>query len=145
MKVTPELPIKSVPLTVSVKAALPATAVAGFSAVMVGAGLGVITMKAVALVAVPLGVLTASRPEVAPVGITNESVVALTTVRLVIAAPFSVSMVAPVKSVPVTVTSVPTRPLAGVKLAMLGAGTVTTKASVAEVPPPGAGVVTTTS
>jgi hypothetical protein len=33
----------------------------------------------------------------------------------------------------------------GVKLAMVGAGAVTTKATAAEVPPPGAGLVTTTA
>ena len=52
-------------------------------------------------------------------------VVLLTTVKPVMATPFSVTTVAPVKSVPVTVTvTVPSaRPLVGVKLTMVGAGT----------------------
>lgn len=40
-----------------------------------------------------------------------------------VATPFRVTAVAPVKSVPVMVTTVPGTALAGVKLAMVGAGT----------------------
>ena len=51
---------------------------------------------------------------------------------------------APVKLVPVIVTVAPTSPLPGVKLVMVGAGAVTVKVAAAEVPPPGAALVTVT-
>jgi hypothetical protein len=54
--------------------------------------------------------------------------------------PLNLTAVAPVKFVPVIVTLVPARPLVGVKLVMVGAGTVTVKLPV-EVPVPD-GVVT---
>ena len=101
-------------------------------------------MKAAVLVAVPPGVVMAIRPLLAPAGTTKVSVVALTTVNPLMLAPLSLMAVAPVKFVPVTVTTVPGPPAVGVKLAMVGAGTVTVKATAAEVPPPGAGLVTVT-
>ena len=149
LKFTIEPLIKLVPFTVRVKPALPATAVAGAMPVMAGAGLGTITVKAVALVAVPPGVVTAMVPDVALAGTVKVMEVALTTVKPVTVTPFSVSAVAPVKSVPVSVTTVPGRALAGVKLAMVGAGittgAVTVNTAAAEVPPPGAGLVAVTS
>ena len=72
---------------------------------------------------------------------------ASTTVKPVMATPFRVTAVAPVKSVPVMVTVAPGKLLLGVKLAIVGAGTagaVTVKTLAADVPPPGAGLVTVT-
>ena len=139
LKFTTELLMKPVPFTVRVKAALPATAVFGARLVMVG--VGSVTVKVAVLVAVPLGVVTAIGPLVAPVGTMKVMVVLFTTVKPVMATPFKVTAVAPVKSVPVTVTVAPVRPLVGVKPAMVGAGVVTVKFTPAEVPPPGAGLV----
>ena len=147
LKLITVLPMKPVPFTVRVKPALPAMAVLGVRLVMTGAVFGTITVKEAALVAIPLGVVTAIGPLVAPVGTVKVMVVAFTTVKPVMAAPFRVTAVAPVKSVPVTVTvTVPlARPLVGVKLAMVGAGVVTVKFTPAEVPPPGAGLVAVTA
>ena len=147
LKLATEPLTRFVPFMVMVKSALPATTVAGVTPVIVGTKLGTSTVKAVALVAVPVGVVMAMAPEVAPAGTVKVRVVAFTTAKPVMAAPFRLTAVAPVKSVPVTVTSVPTSPLAGVKLAIVGAGTgaVTVKTAAAEVPPPGAGLVTVTS
>ena len=115
------------PFTVRVKAALPATVVAGARLVMVG--VGSVTVKVPVLVAVPVGVVTAMGPLVAPVGTAKVMVVLFTTVKPVMATPFSVTAVAPVKSVPVTVTVAPATPLVGVKLAMVGTGTDGAKAT----------------
>ena len=144
MKLTTEAAPKPVPLTVRVRSALPATAVAGVRPLMVGTGLGTSTVKLVALVAVPPGVVMARAPEVAPAGTSSVSVVLITNVNILNAPPMSVTAVAPVKLLPVTVTTVPGRPLPGVKLLMVGAGTVTVKVAAVEVPPPGAGLVTVT-
>ena len=144
MKLTTDVLTKPVPFTVRVSGALPATAVAGLMPVMMGAVFGTMTVKAVALVAVPPGVVTARGPLVAPAGTTKVMVVPFTTAKPVMAAPFRVTAVAPVKLVPVIVTVAPTNPLPGVKLVMVGAGAVTVKVAAAEVPPPGAALVTVT-
>lgn len=144
-KLTSELIPKPLPLIVNVIAPLPATAEAGFKLVMVGTGLGTITVKAVLLVAVPLGVVTLTRPELAPAGTTNDKTIGLATVKLETGTPFSVSAVAPLKLAPSIVTVVPARPLVGVKLVIAGAGTVTVKVNAAVVPPPGAELVTVIS
>ena len=145
LKFTTEPLRKPVPFTVSVKPALPAGVVAGAMVLMVGAGS--VTVKEAVLVPVPVGVVTAIGPLVAPAGTVKVMVVAFTTVKPVMATPFSVTAVAPVKSVPVTVTvTVPSaRPLVGVKLAIVGAGVVTVKVAPAEVPPPGVGLVAVTA
>ena len=103
---------------------------------MTGAGLSGINVKTVVLVAVPPGVVTAIAPLVAPVGTTKVMVVPFTTVKPVMATPFSVTAVAPVKSVPVMVTVAPAAPEVGVKLVMVGA-TVTVKVPVLVAVPPG--------
>lgn len=136
---------KPVPLSVSVKAGLPATTVLGDKLASVGTELGSSTVKAVALVAVPPGVVTATKPLVAPTGTVKVSVAASSTVKPPTFAPFKVTAVAPVRLVPVTVTLLPTSPLAGAKLSSAGAGVVTVKVTGADVPPPGTGVVTVTS
>lgn len=144
MKLTTASLLKSAPRTVRLTAGLPATAVLGERLARVGTGAGTRTVKAVALVAVPPGVVSTMRPDVAPLGTVNVRVVALTTVNEFTTAPLSVTVVVPAKSVPVTVTNVPTTPLAGVKLLIVGAGTTTANGTAPELPPPGAGVVTTT-
>nr|GFD59164.1 hypothetical protein [Tanacetum cinerariifolium] len=58
----------------------------------------------------------------APDGTVKVSVSLVTAKKLLTAAPFRVTPVAVAKLVPATVTTVPTGPLAGVKLAMVGAG-----------------------
>lgn len=96
--------------------------------------------------AVPLGVVTLIRPlAVKLLGTASVILVAETTVKVGTAKIPMRTSVAPVKSVPVIVTTVPVPPPAGVKLVIVGAGVVTTKASAAEVPPPGAGEVTLTA
>jgi hypothetical protein len=117
-KFTTEPLIKPVPTTVSVKSLFPASMVPGAKLAMVGVGSS--TMKLVALVAVPPGVVTITKPEVAPTGTTKVSVLASTTVKLPTLTPFNVSALAPVRFVPATVIVAPTRPLAGVKLVMVG-------------------------
>jgi hypothetical protein len=143
-KLTCEPALKPLPNTVRVMGPLPAVAEAGVRLVITGTGLGTISVKAVALVAVPPGVVTVIRPELAPAGTTNDKAVSLATVKSRIDTPFSVSAVAPLKLVPTTVTVIPTAPLAGVKLVIVGAGTVTVRTSSAVVPPPGAGLLTAT-
>lgn len=85
-------------------------------------GLGVM-VKFVALVAVPLGVVTVTGPDVTPeAGKTASIVVAFTTVKDEAFTPLNCTAVAPVKLVPVIVTVgvVPLQALVGVKLVILG-------------------------
>ena len=77
------------------------------------------TVKLVALVAVPSGVVTAMASVVAPVGTVAVMEVSETTAKLA-GTPLNLTAVAPVKFVPVIVTTVPTGPLAGVKEVMAG-------------------------
>ena len=80
---------------------------------------GTLTVKLLALVAVPLGVVTLSAPLVAPAGTVATITVSEVTEKL---APtvFNVTAVAPVKFAPLIVTLLPTSPLAGVKLEIVG-------------------------
>ncbi len=96
-------------------------------------------VKADALVAVPLGVVTLMVPLVAPGGTTAVIEVLLTIVKLLAARPLNMTAVAPVNEVPVSVTVVPTPPAAGVKLVMVGAATIVKLVELVAVPP---GVVT---
>src|SRR3989442_11888715 len=72
------------------------------------------TVKLVALVAVPSGVVTAMASVVAPVGTVAVMEVSETTAKLA-GTPLNLTAVAPVKFVPVIVTTVPTGPKVGVK------------------------------
>jgi hypothetical protein len=92
-----------------------------------------VTVKLVALVAVPSSVVTTRRPVVAPKGTVVVTVPGLLTVN-VAAVPLNETAVAPVKFVPVMVTPVPTGPLAGAKEDMAG---VTVKRVVVFTGPPG--------
>src|SRR5947209_613086 len=71
------------------------------------------TVKLVALVAVPSGVVTAMASVVAPVGTVAVMEVSETTAKLA-GSPLNLTAVAPVKFVPVIVTTVPTGPKIGV-------------------------------
>jgi len=84
-----------------------------------------LTVKLVALLAVPLGVITLMFHVLAPLGKTAVICVLLFTVN-VAAIPLNVTLVAPVKLVPVIVTVVPelTQALLGVKLVIVGTGLV---------------------
>jgi hypothetical protein len=89
-------------------------------------GMRTLTVKSVAEVAMPPGVVTRIRPVVAPAGTVAVTWVALLTVKLLAATLLKLTVVAPVKLVPVIVTTVPTGPVAGLKLVMVGGG-ITTK------------------
>ena len=130
LNVTAVVPVKFVPLIVTLA---PSAPLVGVKLAIVGAG---ITVKLLALVAVPPGVVTPSSPVVAPTGTDVWIAVAELTVKAALA-PLNVTDVAPLKFVPLIVTLAPTGPLVGVKLAIVGA-TVKVLALVA-VPP---GVVT---
>jgi hypothetical protein len=95
------------------------------------------TVKLLALVAVPPGVVTAIVPVVAPPGTVAVIRVVELTVNVVALVPLNLTDVAPPRFAPLITTLVPTGPLAGVKFVIVGA-TVKLLALVA-VPP---GVVT---
>ena len=97
-----------------------------------------LTVKLLALVAVPAGVVTLNGPVVAPAGTVAWIAVAEVTVKLALT-PLNVTDEAPVKLVPLIVTLVPTSPLVGVKLAIVGALVTVNGLALVAVPP---GVVT---
>src|SRR4029077_2164445 len=78
-----------------------------------------VTVKTVALVAVPPAVVILILPVSAPVGTLAVTCVLLFTMKLVAFAP-NVTFVVPVKPVPVITTFVPTEPLIGAKLVIVG-------------------------
>ena len=80
-----------------------------------------ITVKLLALVAVPPGVVMATVPLVAPVGTVAVIWVAELTVKVVALTPLNRTAVAPVRLVPVITTEVPTGPDEGVKLLIVRA------------------------
>jgi hypothetical protein len=132
LMVTAVAPVKLVPVMVTIW--LPRGPLVGVKLVIAGD-----TVKLVAEVAVPPGVVTAMVPVVAPVGTVVVMLVALTTVNVGCAVPLKFTAVVPLKLVPVSVTAVAMGPLVGLKLVRVGAGiTVKLLAEVA-VPP---GVVT---
>jgi hypothetical protein len=104
-------------------------------------GTPLVTVKSVALVAVPPGVVTVILPVVAPVGTVAVIFVAEFTVNVVAATPLNLTEVAPVKLVPVILTVVPTGPEVGVNDVIVGSGAVDTVKFVELVPVP-EGVVT---
>src|SRR5436190_832959 len=93
-----------------------------------------VTVKLVALVAVPAAVVTVTRPVVAPVGTTAWIAVADVTAKFVELTPLNFTAVAPVKFKPLIVTTLLTCPLAGARLAITGAAT---KLAALVVVPPG--------
>lgn len=110
--------LKLVPLTVTV---LPTRPDDGLKEVIVG-GLGtygISTVKLVLLVAVPSGLVTLIKPDVAPTGTTNVIVILSTTVN-VTDCPFNVTAVALSKLVPLIVTVLPTESLVGENEVIVG-------------------------
>ena len=97
-----------------------------------------ITVKLLALVAVPPGVVTLIGPGVAPDGTVAWIVVGELTVYVALT-PLNVTDVAPVKLVPLIWTLVPTGPLAGLKFVIVGGLSTVKLLELIAVPP---GVVT---
>src|SRR5437667_2724707 len=121
LKRTAVAPVKVVPLIVTL---VPTGPLVGVKLVIVGAL--AVTVKLLALVAVPPGVVTLSGPLVAPLGTVAAIEVDEFSEKLALA-PLNVTAVAPVKVVPLIVTLVPTGPPVGVKLVIVGALAVTVK------------------
>src|SRR3989442_1705909 len=90
------------------------------------AGGEAVTVKLLALVAVPAEVVTRIGPVVAPLGTLAVIWVFEFTVKVAVV-PLKVTAVAPVKLVPLIVTVVPTGPLVGVKELIVGGDVVTVK------------------
>jgi hypothetical protein len=122
LNLTKVVPVKFVPVIVT---DVPTGPLVGLNDVIVGAP-GPVTLKFVALVAVPPGVVTAINPVVAPIGTVAVICVSLLKVNAA-AGPPKVTAVTPVKFVPKIVTDVPTGPLIGVKAVIVGRGAVTSK------------------
>jgi hypothetical protein len=102
---------------------------------IVGAAAVVVTVKFVALIAVPLAVFTVIGPVVAPVGTLATICVAVFDVIVAIT-PLNFTQVAPVRLVPLIVTEVPTDPLDGENEEIVGADVVVTVKFVALVAVP---------
>jgi len=112
LNVTDDAPVSVVPVMTTV---VPTGPLAGVKLVIAGR-----TVKLVALVPVPLGVVTLIRPVVAVAGTVAVICVGESTVYTALA-PLKVTAVAPVKLLPVTTTLVvPTGPLVGLKLVTVG-------------------------
>jgi hypothetical protein len=122
LNATDVAPVKLVPLIVTL---VPTGPLVGAKLVIAGGGT---TVNAPLLVAVPEGVVTLSRPVVAPAGTVAWIAVAEVTVKLALV-PLNATDVAPVKPVPLIVTVVPTGPLVGVKPAIAGPGPLTSPPS----------------
>ena len=121
--------MKPVPLIVT---AVPPGPLVGVKLLMVGAG---ITVKSVALVAIPPAVSTWMGPVVAPVGTDVVIWLSLITVNDGWFVPLKRTAVAPVNPVPVTVTAVPSGPLVGEKPVIVGTAMTVKSAALVAVPP----------
>src|SRR6266540_6182908 len=95
------------------------------------------TVKVLALVPVPDGVVTLIFPVTAPTGTVAVIWVAEFTVKLVAFTPPNLTAVAPVNPAPMIVTTVPGRPLVGEKEVIVGAAPVTVKFLALVAVPPG--------
>jgi len=111
-------PVKFVPLMVT---EVPGAPLVGENDETVGAGGDVLTEKAVALVAVPDGVVTEIGPDWAPFGTVAVIFVSEFTVKFVADLFLNLTSVAPVKFVPLIVTTVPTGPKVGENDVIVGA------------------------
>ena len=153
LKLTTELETKFVPLTVNVKAAAPAVTLVGEIDVSVGTGFGALaTLKTTAVEVPPPGVglitVTLALPAVAmsEARMAAVSCVALTKV-VVFALPLNWTTDVETKFVPLTVrvnAAPPAVAPVGDSEVIAGAGLLTVNVAAAEVPPPGAGLVTVT-
>src|SRR5438445_5978851 len=135
-RLTTAPPLGAGPLSVTVPVEeLPPVTLVGLRLSDESVGALAVTVKLLALVAVPPGVVTLSGPVVAPLGTVAEIEVEEVAVKLALV-PLNRTAEAPVKFVPVIVTGVPTGPLVGVKLVIVGAG-MTVKLFVLVAVPPG--------
>ena len=113
---TAVVPVKFVPVMITL---IPTPPLVGVKPVMVGRNM---TVKLVALLAVPAAVIMVMSPVLAPAGTIVVIVVAVFTVKAA-DVPLNVTAVAPVKLAPLIVTLVPIGPLVGETLVILGATT----------------------
>jgi len=118
LKVTALVSVKPLPLIVTL---VPAGPLLGLNEEIVGGGGGVVTVKLVALVAVPVGVVTAIGPVVAPVGTFALSELSEMSVKVALV-PLKVTALVPVKPLPLIVTLVPAGPLLGLNEEIVGGG-----------------------
>lgn len=116
LKLTAVAPVKFVPLITTLA---PTTPLAGLKLETVGP---TFTVKLLVEVAVPPGVVTETCPLVEPLGTIAVIWAAVFTAKEDAAMPLNLTLVAPAKFVPVMMTVAPKAPLAGLKLAMVGAG-----------------------
>jgi hypothetical protein len=139
LNVTAVAPLRFVPLIVTLA---PTGPLVGEKLVIVG-GAGT-TVNALALVALPPGVVTLSVPVVAPAGTVAWMAVSEVTEKFAPrtgsregswSSPLKVTPVAPVKFVPLIVTLAPTGPLVGEKLVIVGGGTTVNELALTAVPP----------
>ena len=128
-------PVKLEPVIVTL---VPGWPWVGVKPVILGGG--VVTVKFEALIPVPLCVVTAIDPVLAPAGTTALMLLSELNVKLAAETPAKVTEVTPVKPVPVIVTLVPTVPLVGANEVTVGGGVVSVK--VVELVPVAFGVVT---
>jgi hypothetical protein len=135
LKATAVAPVKFVPLIATL---VPTGPLVGVKLVIVGGLGGVDTVKLLALVAVPPGVVTLIGPVVAPAGTVAWIAVAEFVAKPALT-PLKVTAVTPVKFVPLIATIVPTGPLVGVKPVIVGGLTTVKLPALVAVPP---GVVT---
>jgi hypothetical protein len=120
LKRTAVAPPKPLPL---IRTEVPTGPLFGENEEIVGAGAVVVTVKFVALVAVPPGVVTVTFPVTAPLGtVVVIFVPDAFTENEVAATPPNFTAVAPVRFVPLIVTDVPTGPLDGEKDEIVGTG-----------------------
>lgn len=116
-KVTLLTPVKPLPVIVT---AVPTLPLVGVNDEIFGAGVWVVTVKLVLLVPVPLPVVTAIGPVLAPLGTVALIVVSETNENAALT-PWKVTLLAPVKPEPLILTIVPIGPFAGVKVETVGA------------------------
>src|SRR5438445_1956664 len=136
-RLTTAPPLGAGPLSVTVPVEeLPPVTLVGLRLSDESVGALAVTVKLLALVAVPPGVVTLIGPVVAPLGTVAVIEVAELTVKAALTA-FKVTAVAPLKLVPLMLTLVPTGPLAGVKLLIVGALAITMKLLLLVAVPPG--------
>jgi hypothetical protein len=116
LNLTAVAPVRFVPVIVT---DAPTAPLAGEKVVIVGAD--ALTVKLDALIAAPIGVVTAIVPVVAPEGTTAVICVAELTVKVVALTPLNRTDVAPVRFVPPMTTLAPAPPLDGTMLPIVGA------------------------
>jgi len=139
-----------VPFTVNVNAAPPAFALAGESVVIVGVGLLTVKLAAADVPPPGAGLVTATG-NVPPVAISAAVMAAVNWVALinvvVVAVPLNFTLAPLTNPVPFTVNvnaALPAVALAGASPVIVGAGLLIVNIRFAEVPPPGAGLLTAT-